>query len=60
MKRVLMVIGITDAFGACEPRRFAEARCVQTVERAIRERIEPRRWSELAFDAGVGFCEEEI
>ncbi len=60
MKRVLLVNRITDAFGTCGPRRFAAGRCVQIVERAIRERIEPRRWSELAFDAVVGFYEEEI
>ncbi len=60
MKRVLMVNRITDALGTCEPWRFAAGRCVQMVERAIRERIEPRLWSELTFDVVVGFCEEEI
>ncbi len=60
MKRVLMVNGITDAFGTCEPRRLAAGHCMPMVERAIRNRIEPRRWSELAFDVVIGFCEEEI
>jgi len=60
MKRALMVNGITDAFGTCEPRRCAEGRRVQIMERTIRDRFERRRWSELPFEAGVDFCEEEI
>ncbi len=60
MKRVLMVNGITDAFGTCEPRRFAEGRCVQMVEQAIRNRVELIRWSELSFEPRVDFSEEEI
>ncbi len=52
MKRILMVHGITDAFGTREPQRFTDGRCVQTVE--------PRLWPELPLEAGVDFCEEEI
>jgi hypothetical protein len=55
MKRVLMVNGITDAFGTCESRRFAEGRCVPMVERAIRGRVDPRLGSELALDSGLDF-----
>jgi hypothetical protein len=55
MNRVLMVNGITDAFGTREPRRFAEGRCVQMMARAIRDRVDPRLWPELALDPGVDF-----
>jgi len=60
MKRVLMVNGITDAFGTREPRRFAAGRLFQMVERAIRDRVEPRPGPELPLEAGADFCEEEI
>ncbi len=60
MKRVLMVNGITDAFGTCEPRRLAAGHCVPMVERAMRGRVEPRRWSGMPFGAVIDFCEEEI
>ena len=60
MKCVLMVEDIGGAFGTCEPRRFAEGRCVQMVERVIRDRVGPLLWSELPFEAGVELCEEEI
>jgi len=60
MKRALMVNGITDAFGTCEPRRFAGGRRVQLMERAIRARVEPRLGPESPLEVGVDFCEEEI
>jgi hypothetical protein len=55
MNRVLMVNGITDAFGTCESRRFAEGRCAPMVERAIRGRVDPRLWLELALDPDLDF-----
>jgi hypothetical protein len=60
MKRVLMVNGIADAFGNCGPRWLAEGHCVQMAERAIRDRVELHRWSELSFEPRVDFSEEEI